>query len=501
MILLAALALAAPALHFTERVSRSAPLRVGVIAGPTGGPVDLTAKYREFGIRYVRNNDYYDDRLDIEGILNCGGTTYPSWSGCDASDEKHYSWAASDALMATFRDGGLEPMLRLGGEWQNHDRKHDFKGPQDATQEANWTIAATKVAVRYRYQYAYADIWTEFPGAQFWDRDAASFYPFWVKAYRSVKAAVPEARVGGPGFAMLATKTLLEGGRHQHAQEFLAALYKERIRPDWIGWHIFSSDPTEYAAAGKAYRRLLEGTGEFATVPWAGTGFFSGVELVLDAFGHGRRSEGKEVSQEIQAELMSGVRGAASMAAALVAVSESDTTRAYYYRGNDLGAKEAKGTGAVGAGGEKGAKADRRRPEAGGGEKGAKAERRRPEGAGAGWLGLFDREGAPKPSASVVRLWIRMSDEFPNARSVSDPAGPGVWALASSGEKGTAVFLTNYSDAPIKIDLKDVPLPKPAKSATALFVDDSNDGTKSLDVPVGPLTLAPWQVGMIVFSN
>lgn len=498
--------LAATPLKFDQVVARSAPVRFGVISGPTGGAIDLSQQYRDHGIRYVRNNDYFDDRLDIEGILDCGTDSYPSWSGCDANDDGNYRWEASDALMSTFATGGFEPMLRLGGEWQNRSRKHEFKGPQTAEHERNWIIAATRVATRYRYQYVYADIWTEFPGQQFWDREPTAFYPFWVRAYRSVKAAVPEARVGGPGFAMMTTKALLTGGRQQTAEPFLRTLYAEGVRPDWIGWHIFSSDPSEYAAAGKAYRRLLDGTGEFSGTPWAGTGFFSGVELVLDAFGYGRKSNGKDLSAEVTDELMSGARGAAATAASLVALSETDTTRAYYYRGNDPGTgggraeggkqtdddpnssprdrfKRGGGEGKVGKGGKGGMSG-----KAGGGLGGK-------QGSG-GWLGLFDRDGTAKPVANAVALWVRMADEFPDVVAVSDPGAPGTWALSARGPAGWGVFLVNYSDVAAEVSLANLPGQKAGKTAEVRYVDETNDGSTTSVVSTGALRLAPWQVAM-----
>ncbi|MSU34759.1 MAG: hypothetical protein EXS36_06530 [Pedosphaera sp.] len=69
---------------------------LGVISGPTQ-PTDssaptLTMQLQDIGVTSIRNNDYYDDRLDIEQIFNCGGSTYPSWEGYDANDEKNYNW-------------------------------------------------------------------------------------------------------------------------------------------------------------------------------------------------------------------------------------------------------------------------------------------------------------------------------------------------------------------------------------------------------------------------
>src|SRR3989338_1888742 len=162
---------------------------LGVISGPdppaSSLAPDLTKQYQDIGVTSVRNNDYYDDRLDMEQIFNCNGPTYPSWDGCDATDDANYNWEKSDAQFQSYIDGGFEPFLRLGGEWENQERNHDFKGPQNETQEQNWVIAAEKEVDRYNNWngehdvLSYLNIWTEFPGEHFWTGNNGDFIKFW----------------------------------------------------------------------------------------------------------------------------------------------------------------------------------------------------------------------------------------------------------------------------------------------------------------------------------
>lgn len=480
--------------------SRATPL-VGVIAGPTtpDSSVDLTQKFHEFGIKSVRNNDFHDDRLDMEGIFNCGGSTYPSWSGCDAADERFYNWGPSDAMMQTLKDGALEPFLRLGGESQNAGRNHDFKGPRDAAQERAWITAATKVATRYRGQYTYLDIWTEFPGPQFWDRDQDSFAPFWAEAYRAVKAAVPEARVGGPGFNVFATKKMLMGERRLLVVDFLTELHSKGVRPDWIGWHIFSNDPQEYADAGKAYRRLLDGTGEYSRVPWAADGWFKGVELVLDAFGTTDRDHQVPLEQSVIYDLHHGARGAAVLGGALAALAETDTTRAYYYRANDpLPSAErsshpagpvAPAGGRRGPGG-RGGRGGGGGPGGGGGGGGESA------GPDSGFTGLFDPKGAPKKSAHAFRLWNRFTAAYPNELAAVAATG-GARVVYAKGAAGTALYVANPTDAEVTLDTRGPLTLSKATGASRWLLDGTHDAPAAEPLPAGPLKLPPWSVVLV----
>ncbi len=439
---------------------------LGVISGPIQPPEspvhDLTSQLRDIGVITIRNNDYFDDRMDIEGIFNCGGHTYPSWEGCDPQDEASYHWGPSDELFQSWLDGGFEPFLRLGGEVQNASRHHDFKGPQNATQEANWLVAAQKVVDRYLHwggaeqTFTYLDIWTEFPNKSFWDRSNRAFYRFWTRAFVTLKKAYPQLQVGGPGFVAGQTVQVVQGKKCA-AQDFLTYLYENDVRPDWIGWHLFYNDPAMWHRAARAYRELLDGTGMYANVPWAGTGFFDDVELIVDAYGVAKMN----LSPEERDRVYNRSWGAALRTASWIAMQYSDVERAYLYRAAD--------------------------PRSTPGDSPQQVYR-------GNYTGLLygDPQGTCKPAAHAFRLWSQVVTDYPTLLATSlPPSGEtaGLWLLAARNERGEIALLIS------NITAEDVLWTPAFDDGTTLTdyqvevyqVDDEHDGR----------TARPWSGGAV----
>lgn len=435
------------ALTFTAPADKTAVV-VGVISGPAPSAQstapDLTDALHSIGVKTIRNNDYYDDRLDIEGILDCGGATYPSWTGCDPKSPSSYKWGPSDQLVESMKKGGFDLMLRVGGEWENQSRHHEFKGPQDAAMEDAWITAAVATAKRYHDRYAYLDIWTEWPGQHFWTRQNTDFGPFWAKAYKALKAAAPDKQVGGPGFAAIATRDAIEG-RPGPVQEFFSSIASAGVRPDWIGWHTFTNDPHKVVEAGKAWRELVDGTGRYASSSWHDK--FRGVPLVLDAVGSAKLDGDPphRITDDEMREVDNGQRGAAFMAAMLIGLEATDTNLVYWYRAGDPFAEGSPPPGGRG-------------PPAVGGD------------------GLFsgDAAGTPKPRAWALRLWNTMATSYPTRTGVSMPAQDGLWALmAQNGSGKKAVLVANYTDQATTWSLKGDTL----EGGTLWTVDSTQHGT------------------------
>ncbi len=443
----------------------------GVISGPLqpcGSVIrDLTAHLQDIGVDAIRNNDYLDDRLDISGIFRCsGGVLYPSW-GCDPEDPDNYQWTESDTLFQSIVDGGFMPFFRLGCEIANCDEEHytySFHGPR-ADQEENWIAAAIKIAEHYNGWggagsgdfLTYLDIFTEWPNSDFWDRGNPAFIAFWARAFRAIKSAFPNLKVGGPGF-LKPTVDIIEGKVENNAVvEFLAHLYDEGLKPDWIGWHLWQNGPLRYYQAGRQYRDLLDGVGDFAAVPWAGTGFFDGVEIICDAYGTSRLrdtvSEGGVPEPLPKMEiykLHNGGKGAAVMSGQWIAMQYADIERAFYYRAGDMAYD----------------------PSAVPGERNA------------GWTGLFyaDAAGTYKPTAHAFRLRSMICRSFPELLQVPLPVesedGSELWVLAARGEEGYAVLVSNIGadDALYSLTIGGQRV-LPGDYQVAIYqVDDENDG-------------------------
>ncbi|BBB32051.1 hypothetical protein TTHT_0459 [Thermotomaculum hydrothermale] len=414
---------------------------LGVIAGPYTPPqtpfYDLTEKLQDIGVTTIRNNGYYDDSLDIEGIFQCpDDSVYPSWD-CDANNDSYYHWDASDRTYSSIVDGGFEPFLRVGGETQSYYKHHDFAGPRE-DQEDNWIIAAKKMVDRYKNwnshpnAFPYLDIWTEWPNSNFFDRTDSEFLTFWVKVFKELKSDYPELKVGGPGILKPTIDVINGVTENNKAIMFLLKLYNENVKPDWIGFHMWKSDPCLYYKAVKQYRDLLDGKGDFSSVPWAGTGFFDGVEIICDAYGYGKDYDAEDgsgpipYSNEYLFNVMNGKQGAAMLCADFIALQQGGVVRAYYYRSSDERSTS---------------------PDAG------------PNDENRGWTGLFygDENATPKPSSNAFRLYSMLYRNYPKVLTdrffTVGERGRKLYYIASKGESGIAILISNVEDIPIDTDI------------------------------------------------
>ncbi|MCE9539313.1 MAG: hypothetical protein K8R85_08860, partial [Bacteroidetes bacterium] len=286
--------------------SANIPHMLGVIAGPLPNhnsiAPDLTSKFQDIGVTTIRNNDYQDDRLDMERMFFCGTypinqftPQYPKWD-CDPNNNSYYHFTESDAQFQSWVNGNFLPFFRLGGENGHIVRNHDYKGPR-SYEETNWLQAGLKVVNRYN-NFAggtntlkgYLDIWTEYPQNNFWDRDSLSFNNFWCTNFDSLKTHFPTLKIGGPGFNTYVSTQI---GNTEIVKPwvdlFLRELKLRNLKPDWIGFHVFSNDIQDFYNAAINYRKLLRAEAPFdsyATVWAAGnSSFFHGTELICDAWG------------------------------------------------------------------------------------------------------------------------------------------------------------------------------------------------------------------------
>ncbi len=452
---------------------------LGVVSGPDqprDSPApNLTAHFHDIGVLTVRNNGYFDDRMDIEGIFNCGGPTYPSWEGCDPQDEANYFWESSDELFESWLSGGFEPFLRLGGEMQNADRHHDFKGPQNATQEQNWIQAAQKVVDRYLHwggraqTFTYLDIWTEFPNGSFWDRSNPAFYNFWIHAFVALKAAFPELKIGGPGFfPSQAVKVV--AGEGSAAQEFLAHLYRNGVKPDWIGWHLFYNDPLMFYQAARAYRDLLDGKGLYADVPWAGSGFFDDVELIVDAYGVSQMG----LTPQEKDRVYNHQKGAAIRTASWIAMQYGPVERAYLYRSGDPYSSPGDDPDLVDRG---------------------------------NYTGLFygDPQATYKPSAHAFRLWSQVVSRFPTLLTTPLPPSEetgNLWVLAARNDEGQiAVLVSNVTTRDVSWTLTFDVSTMGDYRVEVFQVDDEGDGRVAQPQPGYNMTTPAESVQLVILTR
>ncbi|MSU34760.1 MAG: hypothetical protein EXS36_06535 [Pedosphaera sp.] len=382
--------------------------------------------------------------------------------------------------MKVIHAGGFDLMLRLGGEWENGERHHDFKGPQNVTQEANWIIAATKVAQRYAGKYTYLDIWTEYPGAHFWDRSNKEFNAFYVKAYKAIHTALPTAKLGGPGFNAVTSRLLADASSTNAAISFLRSLYIAGVAPTWLGWHDFNNTPEDFRTEELAYRSLLNGTGTFVSMPWAGTGFFVKAELLVEAYGSGQLDNTAALTplpDDVLNAIHNGGRGATQIVATWMNLQATDAKGAFYYRFSD-----PKST--------PGPTGDIRN--------------------GTGWYGLFygDSVGTYKPSAYEICMISTMKKKYPTLKTIATPEETkvdGVYVTTATShldmfhgllDRDLAILVANNSDTSYAWSPSDVSILS-GKTVTVSTVSDTADGKTAVTHLGIAFQLDPWSVQLI----
>jgi len=475
--------------HSTDSVNKSHML--GVIAGPAPNYMsiapDLTTKFQDIGVTTIRNNDYFDDRLDMERMFFCGNyaaisntaTPYPDWN-CDPNNLANYHFAESDIQFQNWVNGAFVPFFRLGGENSHPINQHDYKGPR-SFEEVNWIKAGLRVVSRYNSfnngvntLQGYLNLWTEYPQMLFWDRDSLEFTNFWCNALDSLKNNFPSLKIGGPGFNTSISTALgntPNGTVNTHIKLLLTELKQRNVKPGWIGFHVFSNDIDDFYKTSLAFRNLLKSEGTFtAQAPVWGSGnssFFNGVELICDAWGF---ENDQSLPASTRDSLFNRQRGAAHHTGAFIAFQHADIERAYIYRGGEFGADTTLGV-----------------------------------------MGLFhgNANGSYKPAAYGFKLCSKMQTLY-NKKLVSPVSalasgGSKIWTLAGkdiSGNKAILISNPTANTINLSLTLNNVNL------STSLYpyiyqyyVTDLSNGTTANPWTSGSFVLPPYTSHLITMSN
>lgn len=474
------------------------PHMLGVIAGPAANfpnsvVPDLTSRYQDIGVTTVRNNDYSDDRLDMERMFFCGNyndipdtsTQYPNWN-CDPNDTSNYHFATSDIQFQNWIDGGFLPFFRLGGEFNHIIHPHDYKGPRAGAEEANWLQAGLKVVNRYNNfggnanaLQGYLNIWTEYPQKNFWDRDSLEFNTFWCNNFDSLKTNFPSLKIGGPGFNTSVSTNLgkpilgdtTDGTVNTHIDLFLKELQFRILKPDWIGFHVFSNEINDFYKAAINYRKLLRAEPPFASYSsvWGSgdSSFFHGTELICDAWGF---DNDQTLPASTRDSLFNKQRGAAHHVGVFIALQQADIERAYIYRGGEFGSTLSNGV-----------------------------------------MGLFygDNNATYKPVAYGFKLCSKMQTVF-NKKLISPvdtiaSGGSKIWTLSGEDISGNkAILISNPTANTINLSLK----LNNSNLSTSIYpyinqytVTDNNNGQTPSAWTSGVFVLPPYTSHLITMSN
>jgi hypothetical protein len=284
-----------------------------VPAGDDPANADVTAEYRDIGVRLIRIHGYYGP-LDMSAM-------YPDLSR-DPASPSSYSFAESDRVWRAIADSGSEPYFRLGDSYGN------VRPPTNSAERTNWEKAAMEVLRHYRTgkwngfstPFRYVEIWNEPDYDQFWPKPltALDYYQLYTETSTKIRQQFPDLKVGGPVVTQYCAST--PQGK-KWVGDFLDYVKTKNAPLDFFSFHMYSNDPSEYAEAARFYRSELDARG------------FTSTELHITEYNTNIKRD-SDTSAETMA-LRTGSMGAAIMTASWIGFQDNKIDGAFLYRGTD----------------------------------------------------------------------------------------------------------------------------------------------------------------------
>jgi xylan 1,4-beta-xylosidase len=232
--------------------------------------VDASAGYRRARIDLVRTHDGYgpgDIDARFESAAAPGGglisakrdvfTMFPD-PGADPDNPASYRFGPTDRLIGSIEKIGAQVLFRIG-----RSEGADPKPPADF---ARYAAIVQHIVLHYNagwangYHYGirYWEVWNEPDlGKLFWAGTAQQYFDFYDQVARAVKAADPQALVGGPAIAKPNDPT-------PYRDDFMRETRATHTPLDFYSWHWYatdSNDPRDFNRIAADLRTRLDSYG------------------------------------------------------------------------------------------------------------------------------------------------------------------------------------------------------------------------------------------------
>lgn len=287
-------------------------------------PKDVSAGYRLAAVNLVRTHDSLGaadidsasgplPRLEGPGLG--AGFADPKYlifpnPDADPSDPKSYNFGPTDVLIGGIVKLDADVIFRLG-------RASDTTAgpPKDL---AKYAEIIRHIVLHYNkgwangfhYGIKYWEVWNEPDLGKIWWRGSPEeYYALYGVAAKAVKAADPQALVGGPTIALVNESTPYREG-------FLAYARQQKLPLDFFPWHYYSdaNDPQDFVRISREIRAVLDRYGFTHT-----RSILDEWNMAFNPFGPGQPPA---------------VRGAFAASAAIY-MQDAPIDQAAYYRADD----------------------------------------------------------------------------------------------------------------------------------------------------------------------
>jgi len=293
-----------------------------------GGPlcergwVDLSADYKELGIKLVRLNDVawtFDDALNINYV-------FPRFEA-DPDQPDSYDFFQTDWYLKSIESLGIGIIYGLSptAEYAKLPPRH-IDPPTDFEKWARICVNVIKHynsgwANGYHYNIKYWEIWNEPDGRAFWTGTPEQYYRLYEITAKAIKNYDRNVKVGGP----------VLDGQLPFLEGFLEYCKNHSVPLDFVPWHAYRAQPYIILMKAAKVRELMNKYGfpnaESVLDEWS---YFPGNSDLMPWHTKGL-SDPKyldSVAHEVQ-----GVAGAAFDASVLILLQDSTVNIANFYHG------------------------------------------------------------------------------------------------------------------------------------------------------------------------
>lgn len=235
-----------------------------------------------------------------------------------------YNFGPTDHLLASINDIGAHPLFRLGASaGENSGVPNSFSGQEDYDHYAD---IVRHIVLHYNkgwnkgfhYSIKYWEVLNE-PDGRF---TPEKYYALYQKLAESVKAADPNALIGGPAL-------MFANNGPEYRDNFLDYLHKNSIPMDFWTFHDYSvdaADPYAFVSLAQNMRQLLDSHG------------FQQTQIFLDEWN----------VLGIKPELLTKAGRAAFTASAIIYMQDSAIDAQTFYMGPNLFGEDGKSPDKVG---------------------------------------------------------------------------------------------------------------------------------------------------------
>ncbi len=236
-------------INFSETIGEIKPF-LATNCGPVrpGNPNDLTSKFQEIGIDFVRTHDYYGP-CDIH-------TIFPDTSR-DPLDSTAYYFASTDSVIEPIINAGCNILFRLGESWE-YEPIYNVP-PADFEK---WAQVCVQIIKHYNdgwnngyhYNIEYWEIWNEPNLQHHWDGTVEQYCHLYHITANRIKEYNPSLKVGGPAIAYIYNASFIE--------TFLDSVVTYNIPLDFFSYHFYNfANPFDYLYADSVMKKYLADAG------------------------------------------------------------------------------------------------------------------------------------------------------------------------------------------------------------------------------------------------